>query len=314
MNFVEKKAYSLLSANGVRSLPVDTVKLARKLGYSVSAYSDAKEILSSLHLIDYTTRYLAFTVMIERQAFIFYSDELSPDSLRHHIAHEIGHLQFDLVDSDFQQCPFISSHDEEDISEQRANEFGRYLVAPLPALGFCRVNSAAEVRDLTGYGSAISNEIYANLLDYRCQKSEMKELMEIQRLFRSFGVSRWLSAHFHTITVLLLLLLILVLGVRLLSIDAQSSPAVVSQHDSLPVGSTIDTVLPAGPPDSTLPSDFTSVESSPDPHTHIVYTSPTVPKYHQTDFRYIRDKTNLLSTSKPQAVEREYESCKVFGG
>ena len=313
MNYVEKKAYSLLSTNGVRSLPVDTVKLARKLGYSVSAYSEAKEIFSSLHLIDYTTQYLAFTVMIERRAHIFYSDELSPDSLRHHIAHEIGHLQFDSADSDFQQCPFVSSHDDEDISEQRANEFGRYLVAPLPALDLCRANSAAEIQKLTGYSPAICKDIYANLLDYQHQKDETKELMDIQRLFRRFGAFRWLSAHLHAITVLLLLFVILVLGIILLSVSVQSSPAAVPEHNPLSVGSTIDNALPVESPDSILPSDITSVESS-KPHTDVVYTTPTGQKYHKAGCHYIKDKTNLLSMPESQAVEMGYEPCKVCGG
>lgn len=296
MNYVEQTAYSILTANDVRTLPVDTVKLARRLGYTVSPYSAAKETLRSLGLGKYTSQYSAFTIVIDKQASIFYSDDLTPTKRAHVIAHEIGHLQFDFDRSMASHTPHLIGHAEDQADgqqqEDRADEFGRYLTAPLPALDQCRINSALEIENLTGYGPADAKEIYADLIAYRSRKAEMEELLQTQKRFRRFGHTRWFSSHRQSIAIFLLIGVIILLCVRLFTRDV-THPA----NAPLPTSSATSLSEPA------------ELESQID----TVFVTPSGEKYHYSGCYYIKDKSGLTELSPSEAEGKGYEPCKVCG-
>lgn len=306
MNHVEKKAYELLRANNIHAFPIDTVKLAKRLGYAVSSYDASTELLSSFHLIGYTSQYKAFSVYLDPHIHIFYSDDLSPTELWRHIAHEIGHIQFDFCDKTSESsAPRLIGINEKS-SEALADEFEYYLIAPIPALDMCNISSAADIQSLTGYGTSDARSIYSKLQEYRNAKSDMKEKLMIERLFRRFGVRLWFASHRLGLVITVLSVIIAVLT-ALLILDRFTPSAAPA---SLPLDAI--QVSQEAVPALTSFQDASSTETSaPEPQSTNVYITPSGEKYHHAGCRYIQDKTNLTELSESRAAELGYEPCKV---
>lgn len=306
MNHVEKKAYELLLTNHIHALPVDTIRLAKRLGYAISSYDASKDLLASFKLIDYIHRYESFSVYIHPHVHIFYSDTLSPTQIRHRVAHEIGHIQFDFSDNTSESpAPRLISTTEES-SESLANEFERYLTAPIPALDMCNISSAADIQSLTGYGTSDARLIYSNLQEYRQSKSDMEDKQKIGRLFRRFGLRRWFYAHRVGLVISALSVIVTVLA-SLLVLD-RFAPSTAPANLPLNASQVSSEPIPALSSSQDASPKETSAS---EPQEATVYITPSGEKYHRSGCQYIEDKSNLTELSESRAAELGYEPCKV---
>lgn len=216
MCFFEQRAYSLLCEHNIQKLPVDTIALARKLGYVVLSFSQAEEILISYNLLGHTKLYETFTVVIVDRAYIFYSDELTPSKRAQNIGHEIGHLQIDYPEITSSLPTLIGHNENEEEQEKKANLFERYLLAPLPALDQRDVISPGDIERLTGYDSRSAKEIYSGLMEYRQEQARIKQLQKIKKHFRRFTAAQWIRFHHHGLIISTLGFIIVILTVLLL--------------------------------------------------------------------------------------------------
>ena len=157
MEKIKKIAYECLQKGKVREFPVNTIRLAKKLGYEVLP-------ISASNTIGYDSARVkndGAAVFANNRYYILYKDGLNPLRRNQVIAHELGHL---VLHYDEKSPYYIGVFNEN--KEEEANRFERYIIAPVYFLDRLLIKNAQEIQEETGYSYDESKEIYKDLAEY----------------------------------------------------------------------------------------------------------------------------------------------------
>lgn len=178
---IAKKAIQLLNENDCIHFPIDVFKIAQQSRYNIKSYSKSKNLLTSLNLLKYAESHLAFSLKYKGNFYIFVSDDLSADSERKVIAHEIGHIVLHKIGEN--NIIGGNEYDEE------ADEFALYLLAPLPLLSSNSINAPEDIKKLTQLSLNDSKIVYQNLICYHDDYSAALACERLKTRYRKYPKS-----------------------------------------------------------------------------------------------------------------------------
>lgn len=189
---IQLKAAELLRGADINKLPINVKKITKNRNITVSPYSRSRELLETLGLTEYSRRHRSFSVNCRNDYFIFVSDDLTVDSERKAVAHELGHIVLhNVYSADVPAAPegdFLFScagggRSEgadgsaericgenpavSEMNEREADTFALALLAPLPMLARLGVQDEIEIKRLTKLSLADSKEVLRMLDEFK---------------------------------------------------------------------------------------------------------------------------------------------------
>lgn len=200
---IQLKAAELLRGADINKLPINVKKITKNQNITVSPYGRSRELLETLGLTEYSRRHRSFSVNCQNDYFIFVSDDLTVDSERKAVAHELGHIVLHNVYSAdvpaaapegdfFFNCAGGGQSDGADgsaericdespavseMNEREADAFALALLAPLPMLASLGVQDEIEIKRLTKLSLADSKEVLRMLDEFKSTFDGMMSCM-----------------------------------------------------------------------------------------------------------------------------------------
>lgn len=180
MNRVEKLAYETISDGKIDKLPVNAKQIAKQNGYRVLTYDRAAALIKKLNLTEYAETHDGFSLKHSGQFYILLSDRLTKENEYLVIGHEIGHIKQHYTADD---CVIGGSKQQ----ELEADEFARYLLAPIPVLHNLNINDVEDIRNYTGLSLKDAKLVLDDLLSYSDDYCSLITQKEIERNFFRFS-------------------------------------------------------------------------------------------------------------------------------
>lgn len=183
------KAWEVLLACGISSLPIDLGEIAEHYGFKVITYSDTA--LTQLFRED-VLQGDGFIVQNKAEKHIFINDKIhNRNRRRFTLAHEIGHgiLQHEMAVIHYRNSEVDS---QTDMQELQANVFARDILMPATVLAALDIHTPDEIMQLC-HVSRKSAEIRAERMEelYRKDKFNTHPLeKQVRKLFDDYIKSR----------------------------------------------------------------------------------------------------------------------------
>ena len=158
MTKAERKAYNCRNRNGIKEFPItgdSMIQIMREMGYKVSMYSEAQELIAEKGWEDCAANNPAFSCKVDGVFTVFVADDAT--DMTKAITHELGHIeQGHTLDVDKSKEIRLEEDDE-------ANEFVSYFLAPPCFLNSLGIKTLEELEEMLPYGHRLCKEIWANL-------------------------------------------------------------------------------------------------------------------------------------------------------
>lgn len=236
---VNAKAIEFLEEYGITKLPVDTEKIAIKMGCKIISPSTALRFQSELGFSSEELGRECWSFIFHACDYIVLSPTLAPDQRQNYIAHEIGHRALGHIGTGN-----LAQQEEE------ADAFARYLRAPVSVLDKLTVDSPKDVATLTGLDAAASQIVYRDLLAYREKKKEVQTAEKAGGKFKGAIFKGWAKKHKTAITILLTAVVLTGIFAAILALQTPDQPTTpdspTSDNQSIPDESDSDDDPPAG--------------------------------------------------------------------
>lgn len=306
---VNAKAIEFLEEYGITKLPIDTEKIALKMGYKIISPSTALCFQSELGFSSEELGRECWSFVFHACDYIVLSPTLAPDQRQNYIAHEIGHRALGHIGTGntAQQ-------------EEEADAFARYLRAPVSVLDKLTVDSPKDVATLTGLDAASSQIVYRDLLAYREKKKEVQKAEKAGGKFKGAIFKGWAKKHKTAITILLTAVVLTSIFAAVLALQTPDQPitpnAPVSDNQSIPdqVPSGSQNQTPAETTDtSAAPSIPDESDPDDDPPAGTVYWTDAGRVYHlYDDCQHIKNSIQVFSGPESMAQdEGKKDVCKT---
>lgn len=299
---VNAKAIEFLEEYGITKLPVDTEKIAIKMGCKIISPSTALRFQSELGFSSEELGRECWSFIFHACDYIVLSPTLAPDQRQNYIAHEIGHRALGHIGTGN-----LAQQEEE------ADAFARYLRAPVSVLDKLTVDSPKDVATLTGLDAAASQIVYRDLLAYREKKKEVQTAEKAGGKFKGAIFKGWAKKHKTAITILLTAVVLTGIFAAILALQTPDQPTTpdspTSDNQSIPdqIPSELQNQTPAAPsiPDESDPDD--------DPPAGTVYWTDAGRVYHlYDDCQHIKNSIQVFSGPESMAEdEGKKDVCKT---
>lgn len=119
---IENDVAELFTQQGIRSYPVDPMKIAVSLGYHLISFDKINDEAKKM-LVSKGVDGISYYVPDKRTYVIYYKPDKNNERLRFTIGHEIGHIRMG------HKC-------ESNLAQRVANYYSAYLLAPTPWISF----------------------------------------------------------------------------------------------------------------------------------------------------------------------------------
>lgn len=160
-----EEAGRIFVENGVTAFPLNPVRLANQAGIKILPYEQFSELadIRRERLMEVSGD--GFSTCVEKQFFIIYNADVRPRSRRRWtLLHEYCHIHLGHVPDTGDLLP---SYPNERYLEAAADELTSCLIAPLPLLFLCRIESEAELTRCFGLSGQAAANAFAAYRKYR---------------------------------------------------------------------------------------------------------------------------------------------------
>lgn len=147
-----KLAISVLVDYGIKEFPISAIELCQKLGIKLVSYSELSIEGKNLALKKSKDGFSIKDAACRFTPMIIYNDDssISKNRIRITVAHEIKHI----INGD-------SAEDE--LEEDLANYFARYILCPIPYLIFENISSPLEIAHAFRVSSEVARYVSKNV-------------------------------------------------------------------------------------------------------------------------------------------------------
>ena len=143
MTKAERKAYNCRNRNGIKEFPITSenmMQLMREMGYKVSMYSEAKDLITAKGWENCAANNPAFSCKVDGVFTVFVADDAA--DITKAIAHELGHAELGHA-LDFEKPKEIRLEEDDE-----ANEFVPYFLAPPCYLNGLNIKTLEELEEM----------------------------------------------------------------------------------------------------------------------------------------------------------------------
>lgn len=319
MSKVEEKALWFIREFKVKRCPVDVQSIAEKQGWNILPYDSAAHIINDMGLQKYISLHPSVAIIYDATKYILYDEKTSPENRQNLIAHELGHYYIDYEGSDKIMSETQAERDAEQ-AEQDADQFMRFVRAPLAYLSTQDIKSAADLEQRTGLDRSSARLAYQELADYKDSAARVGAIQQTQRQFNGTFFIEWVRRHRGILSALATLIVAVGVFGTILALQTPDQPitpdAPVSDKQSIPdqVPSEPQNQTPAETNDTSAAHSIPD-ESDPDddPPAGTVYWTDAGRVYHlYDDCQHIKNSIQVFSGPESMAEdEGKKDVCKT---
>ena len=318
----------------------DVRETAKQLGYSVSSYSQATELIQSANVKKRDLNRDGFSLIINGVRHILYSDDLSRPKAKAVVLHELGHFVMNASFGGSQEA----TNEKERLKKEKEADLFLYEFYPSPVLFKANLTTIESIAKFTGLDAETVQEIYTRVKAYGDEKMWSKACDKICDTYSDIIATaktgsadnqpnedadhdKRRSRTWHTIEIGILS----IIAVSILAIASfvvakfavgggdvapdSSITSVATTRPTVDLDTLIDNAHQAvGITSGTDQSDGTRATESTNnaaPHSDtIVYVTAAGEKYHLPDCYHIKNKDGLREMTVEQAETAGYEPCK----
>lgn len=304
----ELRVWSFLEDHDVHQ-PVDDLKeFIRDLGYMVSTYAAAVDLIREMDLEDWCHTKKGFSVKIGDQGYIFYAGGLPLAQIQQILLHELGHLVL--------HHPYGGRGQDEPADEQllalqeKEADIFVYEFIPTPVLYRAGYRTFEQIRHLTGLEDDVVEHIVARVAAYAQSERWGAEEEAVCRQFAPFITplttkpARWPRVRAYLWRVGLVAVIVTAMALLTQSLLGRIQPAASTPRVTADPPSGVTTSMP--PTSSTLSTTLSPMVAG----DGVVYVTTQGRKYHQGDCHTIAG-SSLIALSLEEAQAAGYEPCAI---
>lgn len=179
---IESKVIALINRTCSYSLPIDVHQIAQHMKYVIKTYGCSVKLFDTLGLTEYAREHPALSLKHKGRYYIFVSDTLGLEQERKVIAHEIGHIVLNHLDSDG-ILGKGSVQETTELYENEADKFAFYLLAPIPMIATHKIQNIYDIKKLTMLSITDCGQVLSDLIHYKEKNYVFKEREKLRQYY-----------------------------------------------------------------------------------------------------------------------------------